>query len=267
MYVQLSDFGNELLGLARGPSADVRFLGAHGGEGVDIPVDVNVDELYAIDYIWTLAEDLDYIHEALTDGDADWMSTWLMEKGDERRSKLLTALEDALDAGEITDEDFEREEDRLNTVPSWFFTVGEKDLDAIANVRMPAPDSDPPLDHAFAPWQRPTAAIFADSADPVNLQHIVASVQARGPLLIGQRRAWDDGTRQEEHWAEPERAQSRTSDAPAAWPPCSEGRPRRVGRGSPSRLFTSDGLRPVQACFPAGLAAAGAGDDASAALR
>ena len=37
-----------------------------------------------------------------------------MERGGERRSELMTALEDALDAGEITDEDFEREEERLN---------------------------------------------------------------------------------------------------------------------------------------------------------
>ena len=67
LYVQLADIGDELLGVARGPSADVRFLSAHGGGGVDIPVDVHVDELSAIDYIWTLAESGGYVHEALTD--------------------------------------------------------------------------------------------------------------------------------------------------------------------------------------------------------
>jgi hypothetical protein len=175
LYIQLSDYGDELLGLARGPSADERFLGAHGGEGVDIPVDVNVEELYAIDYIWTLAAPGSYVHEALTDGDADWMSTRLMDKGGERRSELTTALEEALDAREITHEDFEREEERLNTVTSWFLTVSGEDLDAIAALPMPAPDCDPPLGHAFTPWQRPTAEIFADPTNPVNLQHIVAS--------------------------------------------------------------------------------------------
>ncbi len=176
LYVQLSDLlGDELLGSARGASADERFLSAHGGAGVDIPVEVNVEELFAIDYIWTLAEPGGYVHEALTEGDADWMSTMLMERGDERRSELHTALEDALDAGEITDDEFERRSEDLSVAPAWFFTLLEDDLDAIAGLPAPAPDADPPLVHAFAPWTRPTAAIFTKSTDAENVQHIVAS--------------------------------------------------------------------------------------------
>jgi hypothetical protein len=153
---------------------DLRFLKLNGLGQVDLPFHVAGDVLFEVDVLWTQADHRGFVYEALLERDADWMSESLIDDGDERRGAIAEALGEALDAGDIDEERYEREREILDQVPQWFLALDEEQLDEVAALPTGEPDRDPPLAHTFAPWQRPTYAIFADP-DKAAVQHIVAA--------------------------------------------------------------------------------------------
>jgi hypothetical protein len=154
----------------------IHFIKLHGTGPVDIPFSVAGDPLFQIDVLWTAASSpTSFIREALADGEADWMSQWLLDEADERRDALEQAFSEAFDEHEISAEEFERETEHLAMAPAWFLTLPDEQLVEVASLPLPERDHDPPLDHEFASWQRPTPAMFGDLDDPVNLQHVAAA--------------------------------------------------------------------------------------------
>ena len=116
-----------------------------------------------------------FIREALEDSEADRMPDYMLADDEERRDALEQALEEALDEQEISEQDYERETQRLAIAPPWFHSLTDEQLDRVATLPLPEPDDDTPLNHQFAPWQRPTPYMFSDLDDPVNLQHVAAA--------------------------------------------------------------------------------------------
>jgi hypothetical protein len=141
---------------------------------LELPFATSGDVLFQIDVLWKLARD-GYPFEALVDSEADWMSQDLFNEGSNRHKELEEALEQALEKSEISETEFDRQFDALYAAPLWFLTLDDATLDLVAALPLPAADRVPPLQCKFAPWQRPTAAMFIKPKSRVNLQHIAAS--------------------------------------------------------------------------------------------
>jgi hypothetical protein len=181
LYLEWGDMNeNAAVGLAQAgapATADLHFIKLHGTKDVDLPFETVGDLLFQIDILWSMAEPArSHIREALADSIASWMPQDMIDDQEERRD----ALEEALGEGDISEEDYEREMERLGSVPPWFHTLSDEQLDQVAELPLPEPDHDPPLDHEFATWQRPTPDMFTNLDDPVNLQHVAAAWIAGG---------------------------------------------------------------------------------------
>jgi hypothetical protein len=185
LYLEWGDtMENAAVGLARAgapATADMHFIKLHGTDNVDLPFEAVGDELFQIDVLWGMAEPAgSFIRDALEDWGASWMPQEMLDDDEERRNALEQALDEALAEEEINEEDYGREIERLGLAPPWFHTLTDEKLDWVAALPLPAPDRDPPVDHQFATWQRPTADMFTNLDDPVNLQHVAAAWIAGG---------------------------------------------------------------------------------------
>lgn len=156
------------------PNAHLRFLQLFDGAAVDVPFRTAGGLLFEIDIMWTKASTTDYILSALVDPEAVWMSDDLIEEGEERRGRLLDALDTELERGSLSENDYDSQTS-FGVAPAWFMTLDEPQLESIAELPVHSSDDDPPLVHSFAEWKRPTPSMFEAPNDPLNLQHIAAA--------------------------------------------------------------------------------------------
>jgi hypothetical protein len=179
LYLEYGDVELNAVGLARSgapDTADEHFIKLHGTGPVDIPYSIFPGGmLFAIDILWSKAAPRSFILDALTEWEADWMEQSLLDEAAEEINTLEQVLEETAAEHEIDDEQLEQQLERLQAAPPWFLTLTDQQLDRVATLPLPEPDHDPPLDHQFTPWRRPTADMFNDLDDPANIQHIAAA--------------------------------------------------------------------------------------------
>jgi hypothetical protein len=142
---------------------------------VDIPVTFGAGLVEGIDLLRTLVERTDYLLDALTDEEADWMSANLIEQGSQRRSDVIGRAEELLEVDENREEPESAVYENVSTPPPWFFLLTESDLDKIVSLPTVAPTESPLSIHVFERWERPRVGMFAEPSERRNLQHIVAA--------------------------------------------------------------------------------------------
>src|SRR5262249_12984218 len=114
-----------------------------------------------------------WMFDALLDDEAEWMSQEQLDEGQERFAELQQAIDESRDEGDTDADELDRAEEALRAVPSWFLTLTDGQLEAIAYY--PLHESGIGLRRKFRRWTKPTPEMFLRPSDPANLQHIVAA--------------------------------------------------------------------------------------------
>lgn len=121
---------------------------------LDLELSISGDLLFQIDLLWTAAQRLEWLREALVDSEADWMSSLMIQRDPGAHDRELA---DALDRGEISKDQYDERDIDLPAAPPWFNMLDERVLDRIASLPLTRPEGSPSLMHVFAPWFRPSA--------------------------------------------------------------------------------------------------------------